>query len=539
MPSRSILCAESLLHAASMIRPTFHNSVVLPMKGPERRRTARTTVERFVYINIEPNNAGSVSNVSEGGLCFHSIAPVQANRTIRFWFSEHNRRIEIDGDLAWTDETRKTVGLRFTSLPAEAREPICSWITPPTSLAPYEVSTPSVALRSATPVAGARRLGTKAASDSCEPLGVPSPGVRNPTLFRGFSRGLATGLFVSTLVAAAFLFHSYRRQFGVSLIQLGERVAARSQTQMQSVSSVPRSVLPARRLLSPAPAPISVQAEKLESQTLAKPAKTQHRDLELARPANPAATAAAGPALKAPVAPSTVAISSTRPTILLPTTAVAPTSNVISAKPGPIPNLEPESYPRAHAANPGEGVARSTSGLYLEVGKFKDVLGADTVRDKLTQLGFRATIIQRGRLWMLSYYVLVGPYEDDRVQAERKHLASHGFKPRAFEAGSRNLSVYGGCDTMSRLLRSSLTLNRVGMPAADCLISWESYSNQAIVKFVQDNYVFATAEGRWVNRSLRFARDAFVYRQNEDGSQTLIEIQFAGMSQALVFDKLS
>ena len=92
---------------------------------------------------------------------------------------------------------------------------------------------------------------------------------------------------------------------------------------------------------------------------------------------------------------------------------------------------------------------------------------------------------------------------------------------------------------MSRLLRSSLTLSRVGMPAADCLISWESYSNQAIVKFVQDNYVFATAEGRWVNRSLRFARDAFVYRQNEDGSQTLIEIQFAGMSQALVFDKLS
>ena len=83
---------------------------------------------------------------------------------------------------------------------------------------------------------------------------------------------------------------------------------------------------------------------------------------------------------------------------------------------------------------------------------------------------------------MLSYYVLVGPYEDDRVQAERKRLASHGFKPRAFEAGSRNLSVYGGCVPMSRLLRSSLTLNRVGMPAADCLISWESYSNHAIVR---------------------------------------------------------
>jgi hypothetical protein len=30
-----------------------------------------------------------------------------------------------------------------------------------------------------------------------------------------------------------------------------------------------------------------------------------------------------------------------------------------------------------------------------------------------------------------------------------------------------------------------------------------------------------------------------VYRKNDDGSQTLLEIQFAGMSQALVFEKSS
>ncbi len=77
------------------------------------------------------------------------------------------------------------------------------------------------------------------------------------------------------------------------------------------------------------------------------------------------------------------------------------------------------------------------------------------------------------------------------------------------------------------------------MPVEDCLISWESYSASAIVKFVRENYVIATADGRWVNRGLRFERDAFVYRNNDDGSQTLVEIQFAGMSQALVFDKTS
>ena len=75
------------------------------------------------------------------------------------------------------------------------------------------------------------------------------------------------------------------------------------------------------------------------------------------------------------------------------------------------------------------------------------------------------------------------------------------------------------------------------MPVEDCLISWASYSANATVRFVQDDNLIATAEGRWVNRDLTFEHDAFVYRRDDDGSQTLIEIQFVGMSRALVFDK--
>ena len=496
-------------------------------------------MEGFAYINIEPNNGGCVLNVSEGGLCFHSIAPVQANGTIHFWFREHNRRIDVDGELTWMDETRKTGGLRFTILPAEAREAIRNWITPPTTpLAAKEVW-PSVP-QGAFPVASASRPGTNAASGISEPLAVVSPRVRVPTPLRGFSGGLATGLVVSALVAAAFFFHSYRRQLGESLIQLGERLAVRPQAQMQPVSPAPKTALPAQRTVSPRPAPIQApQREKLQPQALANPAKPQQLKLEPARPATAAPTAAVARALQARPAPGTAAISSTRATISLPTTAVAPTSNVISGKPRSIPKLEPESHSGGHAENLSEETVRSTPGVYLEVGKFKDALEADKARDKLTQLGFYATVVQRRGLWMLSHSVLVGPYGDDKAEAARKNLVSHGFKPRAFERGSRNLTIYGGCDTMSRLLRSGLTPTGVGMPVADCLISWESYSNHAIVKFVQDNYVVATANGRWVNRSLRFVQDAFVYRKNDDGTRTLIEIQFAGMSQALVFDKSS
>jgi hypothetical protein len=500
-------------------------------------------VERFVYINIEPSNGGSVLNVSEGGLCFHSIAPVHANKTIRFWFWEHKRRIEVEGELVWMDETRKTGALRFTTLPAEAREPIRNWITPLTTpLAADGVSPRPVSPWRAFAPSSDTRPAVNIPPIVSETIALDSPGIRVPKPLRGFSGGLVTGLLVSALVTAAFLFHGYRRQFGETLIQLGERLATKPQVQTQPASPAPpppaaQTVFPVQRTLSTTLAPTMVpRPERLETQTHARPAEPQQRRLEPARPA-----AAVGLALKAPVVPGSTAISSTRSTISfsLPTTVVAPPANVIPGKPRPIPKLEPENHPGVRVEHLSEQTTRSIPGIYLEVGKFKDAAGAERASDKLTRLGFHTTVIQKGRLWTNSYVLLVGPYADDRAEGARKSLASQGFKTRAFESGSRTLTVYGGCDTINRLLRSGPARKGVEMPVEDCLISWESYSASAIVKFVRENYVIATADGRWVNRGLRFERDAFVYRNNDDGSQTLVEIQFAGMSQALVFDKTS
>jgi len=79
-----------------MSRKSSLESIVQPMKGLERRQTPRTTIETHAYINIEPNNGGIVLNVSSGGLCFHSFDPVKRNGTIRFWFSDHNQRIDAE-----------------------------------------------------------------------------------------------------------------------------------------------------------------------------------------------------------------------------------------------------------------------------------------------------------------------------------------------------------------------------------------------------------------------------------------------------------
>jgi hypothetical protein len=496
---------------------------------------------------------------------------VQADRTITVWFSEGNRRIKIEGELAWMDKARKTGGLRFTSLPAEAREPIRNWRTPlATAPAADEVSARLLPPWRAFPAAGASPAETNIASPFSRMLAAATSKIRVPQRLRGFSGGLATGLLVSVVVTGVFLFHGYRRQVGEALIQWGERLATKSQAQMQPASPEPQlparqAVLAEHQTVSPPTEPIPVQPSvELPPPTLVHPVESQQAKLEPAHPPSPQRTEsspartmppsnvvavaaapapvhspAANPAPTISVPPATAAMSSTRSTISLSSPAVSPSANVISPKLRSIPKLEPENHPDAQPEHLSDDTARSVPGIYLEVAKFKDTLGAESARGRLIQLGFHATVIQKGHLWMNSYFVVVGPYGDDKAETARKNLASHGFKTRAFERGSRTLTIYGGCDTMSRLLRSGRTPRVFAVPVADCMISWESYSARAIVKFVQDNYVIATADGKWVNRGLRFERDAFVYRQNDDGSQTLVEIQFAGMSQALVFDKSS
>lgn len=95
----------------------------------DRRTTHRTNSEALTYIHLEPDSGAIVLNVSDGGLAFHAVAPIHQSGIIKFWFSLHaDHRIEGNGELAWTDATKKTGGLRFNSLPAEVREQIRNWV---------------------------------------------------------------------------------------------------------------------------------------------------------------------------------------------------------------------------------------------------------------------------------------------------------------------------------------------------------------------------------------------------------------------------
>ena len=497
----------------------------------ERRQSARMIVEGFAYINIDPNNGGSVLNVSEGGLCFHSIAPVHRNRTIRFWFAEQDRRIEGAGELAWMDEAQKTGGVRFTSLSAEAREQIRRW----TSLA--AVPLPADKQPRPAPGFGASRLGPKDVHGGSTPVAMALPKPIASNRLSAFSRGLATGLLVAVVVAVGFSFHTYRQDFGEWLIQLGQQFAAKPAAQAPPAQP---AVMPAQQTVPPA------QNTVLSAQQVAPPA--QSRPSPASRVVVPTAPApvpqpekqpAASPVkpLKVKRAPAKAPGTSPAPPAISPL-AAALSSDVIPGKPVALPELATNP---PETTNPPSGtveVAREESGkgsagpppeMYFEVGKFKNPSGAYQVSDKLAQLGFPSSVIQKGRLWTSSYVVLAGPYSDENTaDAAGKALLSHDFRPRPFERGTRDIA-----------LRPGLTLNGARIPGGDCTIRWESYVTGTVIKVEQGRSVVATGNGRWDKRGAKYKRDAFVYRKNPDGSRTLLEIQFAGLSRALVFGKAS
>jgi PilZ domain/SPOR domain len=508
----------------------------------ERRQTTRTTLSSVVYINFDSDNGGIVLNVSEGGLCFHSVAPVQREGAIRFWFSEHKQRIEADGEIAWIDETRKTGGLRFTALPAEGHEQIRDWISQPmmrlTAEKPPARSVPPPSpypdcstvphethVAPGSPVFPA--VHSSDATDSPDLAAEDSSGTSEISKLldsrTGFSRGLATGLLVSALLAVPFLLHGYRHELGESLIHLGERLASKSRAPTQTVIPAQQAAITPLQPPSPTHRPIPVSPpEKVLLPPTTNPPKPQQAKLASPRPIVAVHAAAGGLANTTRVSAATI---STPPAVSLPTTAAAPVSSVVPDKTGTVPPDKPANNPDVHAVVTGKQSAASSSAGYFEVGKFKNNLLAGNVAAKLGQLGFHATVAQKGRLWMNSYSVLVGPYGDNHdAEAARKDLVLHGFSPRAFEKGSRDFRF-----------PLALTLNGTQVPIGDYTISWESYSPDAVVKFTQNYDVVVTAEGKWMKNEVPFQRNGFVWRKGADGSQTLLEIRFGGMSRALVF----
>lgn len=97
-----------------------------------------------------------------------------------------------------------------------------------------------------------------------------------------------------------------------------------------------------------------------------------------------------------------------------------------------------------------------------------------------------------------------------------------------------NLSAWAN-HSRTLLFQTEVTLNGSKLPTGFYEISWVSHSPEATVTFVKAGHVMTTAMARWVDRGVKYKANAVVYAISADGSHTLLEIRFAGQSQALAF----
>jgi hypothetical protein len=522
------------------------------MVRTERRQVPRMKVKELAYVNLEPNNGGIILDISEGGLCFQSPAPVQRTETIRLWFSYRSHRIEVDegiggkdgmqargvsryievgSKLAWIDQTRKKGGIRFTNLPAEAREQIRDWIgqSGPVIIKPSSGESPFSNLRQSV---------TNAARSSSARLVVLVRDLRLARLRTGFSSGLVVGVLFSVLLLVGFLLLSHTRELGNSLIQFGEGLGGRSRSRStspplqgssqgpQATASEPQPPSPELepiRAVPPTVAPSSGQIPRQEKISPPAPRAAANQYGANLQGASPAVDSLPVPRVTAsdiPSRPSTPGIGTIAPASDSTAGLVRTTTPEMELATRPGVHLEPSKVEESKA----EGIGIH-SDKYLEVGKFKEKLQADKANRQLSQLGFPAAVTQRNNWRGKSYQVLVGPYGSN-VEAEAAHrdLASLGYPTRPLERGTRDFQ-----------LPSALKVGGTHLPAGDCVISWESYIPDAVVKTEDDRGTSVIVEGKWVKQAVPYNKNAIEYQKNLDGSRSLIEIRFSGMRQALVF----
>ena len=96
----------------------------------ERRRTPRAKPAGLSYVKLEPDNGGRLLDVCESGIGFQVVAPIEETKRIQLWFVlDSANHIEVSGELAWIDDTKRSGGLKFTRPSKQARQQLRAWLS--------------------------------------------------------------------------------------------------------------------------------------------------------------------------------------------------------------------------------------------------------------------------------------------------------------------------------------------------------------------------------------------------------------------------
>ena len=266
-----------------------------PATQPDRRQAPRTKLVEIAYIGMGPENGGLVLDVSEGGLSFHSVAPVEPAERISFLLSlRGHSRIEGAGEVVWTNPMRTVCGMRFTSLSSGAREHLANWTNQSKM---FRTSDPQTNLpspdESAAPVVGEAPAEKPAESDPAPyfiaPLSVPedTPVWRKPVflwlLFAFLAAAGAGGAFYVGIQVGRSQIAAAAPTAASPAAQAANPATSGASSPSDGALSAPGDLAPTPNAGAPAQSGALVSASKTDDGSAANSQSTDDPDSALTR----------------------------------------------------------------------------------------------------------------------------------------------------------------------------------------------------------------------------------------------------------------
>ncbi|HXP80843.1 MAG TPA: TonB family protein [Verrucomicrobiae bacterium] len=101
-----------------------------PARTRTPRRVARHRVAGLMYLDLGSGNGGFPINISEDGMAFQGVVPLEQDQEIcvKFKLDGIDETVTATAKIVWLTETRKGGGLQFIDLPEASRRHINDWI---------------------------------------------------------------------------------------------------------------------------------------------------------------------------------------------------------------------------------------------------------------------------------------------------------------------------------------------------------------------------------------------------------------------------
>jgi hypothetical protein len=123
-----------------------HVSVEAIHPTRDRRLQIRTIPASRACVELGGTNGGVVLNISETGMAVAAADPLLVDEDlpcIRFQLPVSGQSIEMSVQIVWLGESKKSAGMRFVDLTAEARNQISNWIASEKPAPEFEGLTPT------------------------------------------------------------------------------------------------------------------------------------------------------------------------------------------------------------------------------------------------------------------------------------------------------------------------------------------------------------------------------------------------------------